>query len=115
MEFYAGLDVSLRAMNVWVVDGRQRRPETTLETSPDATKLCLAKWRAQRKRVGLDAFSYSASLFTALSEKVVPVICIETGRAKPSPNAMLNKTDRNDANGIAQMMGTRWFRGVEVR
>ncbi|MDE5446061.1 hypothetical protein GWG65_32565 [Bradyrhizobium sp. CSA207] len=89
--------------------------EATLEADPDATKLCLAEWTLQRKRGGLDAFSYSAWLFAALSEKDVSVICIETGRAEPALSAMLNKTDRNDAKGIAQMVRTGWFRGVDVK
>ncbi|MET4608478.1 transposase [Bradyrhizobium sp. JR4.1] len=48
-----------------------------------------------------------------MSEKGLPVTCIETGRAKPAPNAMLNKTDRNDAKGIAQMVRTGCSRAVE--
>ncbi|MET4391511.1 transposase [Bradyrhizobium sp. F1.4.3] len=42
------------------------------------------------------------------------MICIETRHAKAALNAMLNKTARNDAKGIAQMMRTGWFRGVRV-
>ncbi|MET4323638.1 hypothetical protein [Bradyrhizobium sp. RT5a] len=48
-----------------------------------------------------------------MSEKDVAATCIETGRAKPAPNTMLNKTDRNDAKGIAQMVRTGCSRAVE--
>lgn len=88
--------------------------EATLETDPDAIELFLAKWGIHLKRVGLEAFSYSAWLFTALSEKGRAVICIESRHAKAALNAMLNKTDRN-AKGIAQMMRTGWFRTVHVK
>jgi transposase len=77
--------------------------------------MMLAEWGLHLKRVGLEAFSYSAWLFTALAEKGLPVICIETRHAKAALNAMLNKTDRNDAKGIAQMMRTGWFRAVHVK
>jgi transposase len=95
-------------------DGKVVR-EAKLETDPDAIELFLAEWGIHLKRVGLEAFSYSAWLFTALSEKGLPVICIETRHAKAALNAMLNKTDRNDAKGIAQMMRTGWFRAVHVK
>lgn len=88
--------------------------EATLDTDPDAIELFLAKWGIHLKRVGLEAFSYSAWLFTALSEKGRAVICIESRHAKAALNAMLNKTDRN-AKGIAQMMRTGWFRTVHVK
>lgn len=116
MDFYAGLDVSLEATNIWVVDGEGKVVrEAKLETDPDAIELFLGESGIQLKRVGLEAFSYSAWLFTALSEKGLPVICIETRHAKAALNAMLNKTERNDTKGIAQMMRTGWFRAVHVK
>lgn len=109
---YAGLDVSLQATNVCVVDGDGNVvQEATLKTDPDAIELFLVECGIH----GLEAFSYSAWLFTALSEKGLPVICIETWHAKAALNAMLNKTDRNNAKGIAQMMRTGWFRAVHVK
>lgn len=116
MDIYAGLDVSLEATNVCVVDGDGRvAREAKLETDPDAIELFLAEWGIHLKRVGLEAFSYSARLFTTLSEKGLPVVCIETRHAKAALNSMLNKTDRNDANSIAQMIRTGSFRAVHVR
>lgn len=41
-------------------------------------------------------------------------ICIETRQAKAALAAMRNKTVRNDARGIAQIMRTGWFRIVHV-
>ncbi|WP_164939151.1 IS110 family transposase [Bradyrhizobium zhanjiangense] len=116
MDVYAGLDVSLETTNICVVDGDGKvMREAKLETDPDAIELFLAEWGIHLKRVGLEAFSYSAWLFTALAEKGLPVTCIETRHAKAALNAMLNKTDRNDAKGIAQMMRTGWFRAVHVK
>lgn len=107
MDVYAGLDVSLEATNICVVDGDGSVVrEAKLDTDPDAIELFLAEWGIDLKRVGLEAFSCSAWLFTALAEKGLPVICIETRHAKAALSAMLNKIDRNDARGIAQMMRT---------
>lgn len=116
MEFYAGLDVSLELTSVCVVDdaGKVVR-EGKVASDPDAIELFLAGCGVHLKRVGLEAFSFSAWLFSALDEKGVPVFCIETRHAKAALNAMLNKTDKNDARGIAQLMRTGWFRAVHVK
>lgn len=116
MEFYAGLDVSLELTSVCVVDekGKVVR-EGKVPSDPDAIELFLADCGVHLKRVGLEAFSFSAWLFSALDEKGLPVFCIETRHAKAALNAMLNKTDKNDARGIAQLMRTGWFRAVHVK
>ena len=116
MDFYAGLDVSLEATNICVVDGDGKVVrEAKLESDPDAIELFLAEWGIELERVGLEAFSYSDWLFTALSEKGLPGDLHRDRHAKAALNAMLNKTDRNDAKGIAQMMRTGWFRAVHVK
>lgn len=116
MEFYAGLDVSLEATSVCVVNGEGKVVrEGKLPSDPDAIERFLAEWGVNLKRVGLEAFSFSAWLHAALDEKGLPVTCIETRHTKAALNAMLNKTDRNDARGIAQLMRTGWFRAVHVK
>lgn len=66
------------------------------------------------ERVGLEACSLTAWLHTGLTEAGLPAICIETRQAKAAMGAMPNKTDRNDARGIAQIMRTGWYRAVHV-
>jgi len=56
------------------------------------------------KRIGLEAGPLSQWLFSALAEAGLPVICVETRHMKAVLKAQINKTDRNDARGIAQMM-----------
>lgn len=43
------------------------------------------------------------------------MICIETRHTKGFLKAQVNKTDRNDARGIAQMMRVNLFRPVHVK
>jgi transposase len=116
MEFYAGLDVSLESTSVCVVtgDGKIVR-EGKVASEPDAIGFFLAEWGVRLKRVGFEAFSFSAWLYAELEERGLPVFCIETRHTKAALNAMLNKTDRNDARGIAQLMRTGWFRPVHVK
>jgi hypothetical protein len=44
----------------------------------------------------------------ALAEAGLPVICVETRHMRAVLRAQINKTDRNDARGIAQMMRVAW-------
>ncbi len=116
MEFYVGLDVSLETTSACVVDrdGRIVR-EATLPTEIDPIEAFLGNWGVDLKRVGLEAFSLGSWLCNELSERGIPIHCIETRHANAVMKTMLNKTDRNDARGIAQMMRTGWFREVHVK
>ena len=67
------------------------------------------------KRIGLEAGPLSQWLFSGLAEAGLPAICIETRHTKAFLKAQVNKTDRNDARGIAQMMRVNLFRPVHVK
>jgi len=67
------------------------------------------------KRIGLEAGPLSQWLFSALAEAGLPVICVETRHMKAMLKAQINKTDRNDARGIAQMMRAGLYRPVHVK
>ena len=75
--------------------------------------LCDPAWRLER--VGLEAGPLSQGLFSGLAEAGVPAICIETRHAKAFLKAQVNKSDRNDARGIAQMMRVGLFQPVHVK
>jgi transposase len=53
-------------------------------------------------------------LFSALAEAELPVVCVETRHMQAVLKAQINKTDRNDARGIAQMMWVGLYRPVHV-
>lgn len=69
----------------------------------------------EMQRVDLDACSLTAWRHEALTEAGIPAICIEARRAKAAMGAMPNKTDSNDARGIAQIRRTGWYRAVHVK
>jgi hypothetical protein len=52
----------------------------------------------------LEAGPLSQWLFSALAEADLPVICVETRHMRAMLQAQINRTDRNDARGIAQMI-----------
>jgi transposase len=119
MELCAGLDVSVAETSLCVVDadGKVIR-ETKMPTEPEAIIAALvaacttgASW----KRIGLEAGPLSQWLFSALIEAGYPAICVETRHMKAALSAQLNKSDRNDARGIAQMMRVGLYRPVHVK
>ena len=67
------------------------------------------------KRVGLEAGPLSQWLYGALAEAGLPVICVETRHMRAVLKAQINKTDRNNARGIAQMMRVGLYRPVHVK
>jgi transposase len=67
------------------------------------------------RRIGLEAGPLSQWLYSALGEANLPVICVETRHMRAVLKAQINKTDRNDARGIAQMMRAGLYRPVHVK
>jgi transposase len=45
----------------------------------------------------------------------LPVVCLDARHAKAALALQLNKTDRNDARGLAQIVRTGWYREVAVK
>src|SRR5271166_3333296 len=116
MDHFAGLDVSVKETSVCIVDdtGKLVR-EVKVSSEPEALLAVLKTPAYHFKRIGLEAGPLSQWLFSALAEAGLPVICVETRHMKAVLKAQINKTDRNDARGIAQMMRAGLYRPVHVK
>lgn len=116
MKHYAGLDVSVKETSICVLDetGAICR-EIKVPSHPDDLVQTLKNPEWRLVRIGLEAGPLSQWLFSGLAEAGLPAICIETRHAKAFLKAQVNKTDRNDARGIAQMMRVNLFRPVHVK
>src|SRR2546421_7840362 len=115
MDYFAGLDVSVKETSVCIVDdaGKIVR-EARVASEPEALLQVLTN-TIDLKRIGLEAGPLSQWLFSALAEAGLPVICVETRHMQAVLKAQINKTDRNDARGIAQMMRVGLYRPVHVK
>ena len=116
MEHFAGLDVSVNETSICMVDdaGRIVR-EVKVASEPDALLAVLNSGVYRFKRIGLEAGPLSQWLYSALGEANLPVVCVETRQMRAVLKAQINKTDRNDARGIAQMMRAGLYRPVHVK
>jgi transposase len=116
MDYFAGLDVSVKETSVCIVDdtGKIVR-EVKVASEPKSLLAALKNPAYHFNRIGLEAGPLSQWLFSALAEAELPVICVETRHMQAVLKAQINKTDRNDARGIAQMMRVGLYRPVHVK
>jgi transposase len=68
-------------------------------------------WRNNRDRDR----SLDARLVHELRERKLEVVCLDARHARAALKMQLNKTDQNDAEGLAQIMRTGWYRSVPVK
>ena len=117
MTYFVGLDVSVQETAVCVVDEVGKVVcESKVPTEPDDIAALLATIGSDYVRVGIEAGPLSQWLVNGLSEANLPVICVETRHMKTLLKAQqINKSDRNDARGIAQMMRVGLFKTVHVK
>jgi len=117
MTHFVGLDVSVKETSVCVVDDTGKVIwEQKVPTEPAAIIALLSSLGASFGRIGIEAGPLSQWLVNALTAVELPVICVETRHMKALLTAQqINKTDRNDARGIAQMMRVGLFKPVHVK
>jgi transposase len=116
MDHFAGLDVSVKETSVCILDetGKIVR-EVKVASEPEDLLAVLTNPAYHFKRIGLEAGPLSQWLFSAIAEAELPVICVETRHMRAVLKAQINKTDRNDARGMAQMMRVGLYRPVHVK
>lgn len=113
---YAGLDVSLEFTAVCVVDdtgGVVWRGKCASE--PKAIAATLTERAPGLVRAGLESGQLSNWLTLSLRRLHVPVVCVDARHAKAALSLQINKTDANDALGLAQVVRTGWYREVAVK
>ena len=116
MKYYAGLDVSLEETAICIIDETGSIvKEIRVPSESEALAAALASKELPLERIGLEACSLTAWLHDGLHEAGLAAICIETRQANAAMKTMPNKTDRNDARALAQIMRTGWFRQVHVK
>ena len=115
MDIFIGLDVSLEDTHICIVDQNGKILEDSVAvTQPESIFEAVEGYQGHIKRVGIEASSLGSWLHDELSELDIPVIIIEARQMRASIEAQRNKTDKNDARGIAQMMRMGWYSAVHV-
>ena len=116
MTYYAGLDVSLRTVNLCVIDDQgDLIAETKLASEITDLITWLDSLALEIAQVGLEAGALCQYLTYGLQSAGYEVVCMEARQVKAALSAMRNKTDKNDARGIAQLLRSGWYRRVHIK
>ena len=116
MERYVGMDVSLKETSICVVNDKGRIvSEGTVISEPSAIAAFIKTKAAGAKRIGLETGPTTTWLWHELRALGLPVICIDARHAKAALSMQINKSDRNDAVGLARIMQAGWYKEVQVK
>ncbi|HZZ67358.1 MAG TPA: IS110 family transposase [Phenylobacterium sp.] len=113
MTYYAGIDVSLEASSICVVEASGKVVREGKAASEPAELIAwFADLELDLERIGLEAGPLSQWLHAGLTAAGLRVELLETRHVRSAFKTMPVKTDRTDARGIAQLMRLGWFRPV---
>jgi transposase len=112
---YIGLDVSLKETAVSVRRDGKRVWRGKCASDPQALAILIRKHAPTAERVVFETGPLSTWFFHALSAEGLPAICIDARHAKGALDMAANKTDANDADGLAHLAEVGFYRTVRVK
>jgi transposase len=116
MPHYVGLDVSQKTTSICIVDEQGHRLWRGLcATHPDPITTRVLRHAGASARIGIETGSMTPWLVHELRAAGLDVECLDARRVKAALQMRLNKTDENDAEGLAQVMRTGWYRPIHVK
>jgi transposase len=116
MPHFVGLDVSQKTTSVCIVDDTGRRIWRGVGRSdPDVIAEVLRRHGGPDVQVGIETGPMTPWLVHSLRDCGLSVVCLDARHARAALKMQLNKTDANDAEGLAQIMRTGWYRAVHVK
>ena len=105
MVLYVGMDVSLEETSICVIDDDGEIVyEGTVTSEPAAIAEIIKAKAPDAKRIGLETGPTTTRFWHELRSLGLPVICIGARHAKAALSTRINKSDRNDAGGLARIM-----------
>ena len=115
MDDYIGLDVSLKETAVSVRRDGKRIWRGKCPSDPNLLAALIRKRAPAAKRVVFETGPLSVWFYHALNAEGLPAICIDARHAKAALDMAPNKTDANDADGLAQLAEVGFYREVRVK
>lgn len=113
---YVGLDVSQKETEICVLDAEGRRTwRGKCPSRPDAIAEVLGQRAPGVTKVGMETGPLAIWLWHGLKALGVPIECLHARHVAAALSLRVNKTDTNDALGIAQVVRSGWYRPVAVK
>jgi len=115
MEEYVGLDVSMKETSVSIRRAGERIWRGKCASDPRIIAELIRKRAPAVRRVVFETGPLSIWFYHSLRTEGLPAICIDARHAKAALDMATNKTDANDADGLAQLAEVGFFREVRVK
>ncbi|MGE5202357.1 MAG: IS110 family transposase, partial [Acidobacteriota bacterium] len=116
MTHYVGLDVSQKTTAICVVDTAGRRLwRGQCASVPEQIEQTVRRQAGDTAQIGIETGPMTPWLVHELRGRGLEVACLDARHARAALKMQLNKTDQNDAEGLAQIMRTGWYRAVHVK
>ena len=116
MKHYVGLDVSMKETFICIEDELGKIVyQGHSKTDPECIAERLKKLSMVIEKVGIESGSISHWLVNQLKQFGIPAICIDARKMAAVLSVQINKTDKNDARGIAQAMRCGMYKEVEQK
>ncbi len=116
MSYFVGLDVSLRSISICVIDRDGKIvTEKLVPFEIDELVTFLSSVGNPIDTIGFEAGVMSQHLYYGLVDAGFKTVCMETRQVAAALSAMRNKTDKNDARGIAQVLRSGWYSPVHIK
>jgi transposase len=116
MSHFVGLDVSQKMTAICVVDqdgGRIWRGQCP--SVPEQIGAALRRYAGDNARIGIETGAMTPWIVHELRNLGFEVVCLDARHARPALKMQINKNDQNDAEGLAQIVRTGWYRSVHVK
>jgi transposase len=115
-EQYIGLDISQDVAYVCVVDREGKSLwQGKCDSTPESMAATIRDKAPNAVRIGLETGPLSTWHWHGLNDLGLPVICIDAYHTHGVLGMQMNKTDKNDAQGIARIMQAGWYKSVTVK
>jgi transposase len=115
MDDYIGLDVSLKETTISVRRDGKRVWRGKCASDPALVVQVIRERAPAAKRVVFETGPLSTWFYHALTAEGLPAVCIDARHAKAALDMAPNKTDANDADGLAQLGEVGFYREVRVK
>ena len=116
MKQYVGLYVSQKDTSVCVLDERGLVVyEGKAKSEPGALTRLLRKRAPKAERIGFETGAMASWLWHELRRVDLPVVCVDARHAHAVLSVRMNKSDENDARGLAELVRVGWYRESKSR
>ena len=116
MKYYTGLDVAMKESFICILDEEGKKVcETKAYSTPRAIFESLEKSGFKSEKVGIESGSLTRFLIKGLQNLGVPALCIDSRKMSAILAVTINKTDKNDARGIADAIRCNHYKEVYVK